>query len=446
MKVAAKNALLIASATGLDLMTTGGAVTLSQIGIAGIGAAIGHVGASVFSGVLTSQAVSQIDAKKSLSQEVVFQKAVQSVLALVKKDFLDQNEINTNRWDWLLIHTGFTVAELNDSQTIQSSLEAHFFKPLDEAFAEEAFIERIIREHQELKPGDLISEIIDKLNISFPQYRKEYEQPLVDAIKVAFKEQFQSHFIQHLIKNEPARKAYQIQLLQDSIGYLMAIKHDVKSLLDLAEQQKTILNGIEETLLTERKKLLVQFQEHLQSFLKDQQEIRLIRHHLEKQTDTRDIFRFDYQYTDFQGRHAELDLLFSFLHETRGFCFYALAGQGGAGKSRLATELCKCAEATGWISGFLNYDTNKHFDWSKFEPKAPTLIVLDYVLGQKDAVVNILMQLSHLQQEGKLQQPVRVLLLDRVYGEELRKELFTSTTRYHYFDYQNGQEENAHHF
>jgi hypothetical protein len=58
---------------------------------------------------------------------------------------------------------------------------------------------------------------------------------------------------------------------------------------------------------------------------------------------------------------------------------HCLTGQGGAGKTRLAIELCEWAEAAGWSAGFVLQDElaqhHRAFEW-RWSRKS--LIVVDY--------------------------------------------------------------------
>jgi tetratricopeptide (TPR) repeat protein len=90
-------------------------------------------------------------------------------------------------------------------------------------------------------------------------------------------------------------------------------------------------------------------------------------------------------------------------------------GSAGAGKTRLAIELCAKAEAARWHAGFITYQELKRFGrqqnlsswgWSK-----DTLIVVDYAAGKSSALRNWFIELA-LNQEGTKNR-LRVLLLER---------------------------------
>ena len=54
-----------------------------------------------------------------------------------------------------------------------------------------------------------------------------------------------------------------------------------------------------------------------------------------------------------------------------------ITGQGGVGKSRLASQLCWELRGKGWHAGFFSYgqDITPLNDW---EPRQPTFLVVDY--------------------------------------------------------------------
>lgn len=96
------------------------------------------------------------------------------------------------------------------------------------------------------------------------------------------------------------------------------------------------------------------------------------------------------------------------------FRWLVLQAPGGAGKSRLALELCVSQCAT-WYAGFLP-DSERNHDWLRWQPLAPTLIVVDYatrdVAGTR-ALLHALASRTQPEEAYPLPCPVRVLLLIR---------------------------------
>lgn len=116
------------------------------------------------------------------------------------------------------------------------------------------------------------------------------------------------------------------------------------------------------------------------------------------------------------GRGAELELLEAFLEEEQeeGVCFkwMQIAGVGGQGKSRLALELALIAKNRGWDAGFIHPTDFPDFvqDLSRWLPSAPTLLVIDYIIGFETQLGDVLNQLA---QKTALQHSVRFLIVER---------------------------------
>ncbi|WP_460497228.1 trypsin-like peptidase domain-containing protein [Glycomyces tarimensis] len=93
-----------------------------------------------------------------------------------------------------------------------------------------------------------------------------------------------------------------------------------------------------------------------------------------------------------------------------------LTGPAGAGKTRLAGELCrKVAESdSAWRAGFA-YD-DQQTPWGTHLPQTPLLVVFDYV--ERAAIAaRVIALLRHLERLGDaLRYPVRVLLVSRAAG------------------------------
>jgi len=94
-----------------------------------------------------------------------------------------------------------------------------------------------------------------------------------------------------------------------------------------------------------------------------------------------------------------------------------LIGEGGAGKTRLALELCKRLRQQGWYGGFLRHNTQprditalaKELDRTQH----PVLIVLDYAETRSQQLLELLAQALTLTNKPK----VRLLLLARSSGD-----------------------------
>ncbi|MEZ5996850.1 MAG: hypothetical protein R3C25_13975 [Hyphomonadaceae bacterium] len=123
--------------------------------------------------------------------------------------------------------------------------------------------------------------------------------------------------------------------------------------------------------------------------------------------------RLSFKNTDipFHGRAAELAVLQAFLDDPSPFTWHIVTGPGGAGKSRLALELCLRNNGP-WRTGFARDDARLEnrgdLEWA---PAKPHLIVIDYVISNAGLVTTLLSGLAT--RTTPLAHKVRVLLLDR---------------------------------
>jgi len=113
----------------------------------------------------------------------------------------------------------------------------------------------------------------------------------------------------------------------------------------------------------------------------------------------------------FVGREAELVRLYQFLAMDGDFRWWTLLGEGGMGKSRLAMELCLRA-GMHWRAGFLPRGEATAF-WRSWQPESPTLLVVDYAGSAPEEVGEMLEALRLREWNAPLDNPVRVLLLER---------------------------------
>ncbi|HEY3244671.1 MAG TPA: tetratricopeptide repeat protein [Phycisphaerae bacterium] len=110
------------------------------------------------------------------------------------------------------------------------------------------------------------------------------------------------------------------------------------------------------------------------------------------------------------GRERELAELWQFLDGSPAFSWWVWTGSGGAGKSRLALELCLAAQWQNWYSGFIR--GRPRFDrWDRWRPDCPTLIVFDYVSEWSRDLGRAVGEMQD--RSAHLLQPVRFLLLER---------------------------------
>lgn len=83
------------------------------------------------------------------------------------------------------------------------------------------------------------------------------------------------------------------------------------------------------------------------------------------------------------GRTSEWERLNRFLDTKSPFSWWRIIDAGGAGKSRIATELCWSKLLDGWTVGFLQPTDPE--TWSRWRVTGDTLIVIDYVFARWDA-------------------------------------------------------------
>lgn len=126
----------------------------------------------------------------------------------------------------------------------------------------------------------------------------------------------------------------------------------------------------------------------------------------------RDLLVYRSQWLPLLYRSEEMNRLLEFLNSKPLFSWWALVGDGGIGKSRLALELVRLARDMGWEAGFLAepYDlaTSRLHEW---HPAVDTLLVMDYATTQKNGPAAALDLMA--MQRDKLKGKLRVLLVAR---------------------------------
>lgn len=103
-------------------------------------------------------------------------------------------------------------------------------------------------------------------------------------------------------------------------------------------------------------------------------------------------------------------------NQTHPICVRLLTGEGGAGKTRLALEMCEHLTEQGWAVGFLRSGVTPQvatFVKMLSESTQPVLLVLDYAESRSDELLRILAALL----SQKVHSAVRVFLLARSSGE-----------------------------
>jgi tetratricopeptide (TPR) repeat protein len=141
------------------------------------------------------------------------------------------------------------------------------------------------------------------------------------------------------------------------------------------------------------------------------------RHRLRKQpTDERELLLTELRATTLVGREGDLTALQAWLDSPRTISARCITGQAGAGKTRLALELCERAEKAGWAVGFARQEELALFrtahspsDW---QWPRKTLVVVDYAAASVQILRSWLEVLAR-RPDQPVPQPLRILLLER---------------------------------
>ena len=133
----------------------------------------------------------------------------------------------------------------------------------------------------------------------------------------------------------------------------------------------------------------------------------------------RDLLLTELRATDLTGRREELSALRTWMttpRQGRDISVHCLTGQGGAGKTRLAIELCEWAEQEGWSAGFVRQDELERFHTqhhpSEWQWPRPTLVVADYAATSLNVLRNWLEALAR-GEAADHEHKLRILLLER---------------------------------
>ncbi|MGH9476856.1 MAG: tetratricopeptide repeat protein [Terriglobales bacterium] len=106
-----------------------------------------------------------------------------------------------------------------------------------------------------------------------------------------------------------------------------------------------------------------------------------------------------------------------FIRSDKKVAWLLVTGAAGAGKSRLALELCH-AIRPGSDAGFLSR-TDRFRQWTHFRPSRATLVVIDYAGGRAAEAGSLVLDLAR--SSPYLLSPVRILLLEREQGPWLQQ-------------------------
>jgi hypothetical protein len=96
---------------------------------------------------------------------------------------------------------------------------------------------------------------------------------------------------------------------------------------------------------------------------------------------------YGYRRIKLKGREKAFDDLTTFVRSPGQFKWWLMVGPGGVGKSRLALELCLTLRGQQ-TAAFLSKDST-FADWADWQPRFPTLIVVDYVAQRAEQIGGI---------------------------------------------------------
>lgn len=317
--------------------------------------------------------------------------------------------------------------DLNPQQKKQV---AAFFASLGNQLKQADFYAERVRQYTE-QPAEFWAELLrtHASNAALPDVPEAVLDQLATFLVGKFQTQFRSALLKVLQDNHKAQTAYVVSLLewaaQANAQHTERLGHISDALSNVAKRQEQQANLLQQVahiqglIHQHLQKADVDFRqfvsktEAFQTRLNAQLEPALTLPNLNARQGHE--FNFKSQYTTFIGRDVELAALWTFVaaQPERRFMWWLVTGPGGMGKSRLALELCQQARYLGKHVGFLERRDGKNFRWSQWRPQVPTLLVIDYVATDADAVQNLLGELSRSDQSKNLSASVRVLLLER---------------------------------
>lgn len=120
-------------------------------------------------------------------------------------------------------------------------------------------------------------------------------------------------------------------------------------------------------------------------------------------------YHYSQQYLTFCGREVELARLRNFWEADRRFLWWAITGQGGSGKSRLALEFI-LQGVSCFFGFFLNCAVGT--EWVKqFQPFRDTVVIADYVRGNERRIADLVAVL--MDRFAGLPYKLRILFVER---------------------------------
>lgn len=128
-----------------------------------------------------------------------------------------------------------------------------------------------------------------------------------------------------------------------------------------------------------------------------------------------DWLMFTEQSIPFLERKKELAAIHAFLMSPAQFAWWAIVGEGGAGKSRLALEAIQRLPS-GWGGGFMTKESISAGSAATWTPSEHTLWVVDYAAGYQEQLRQVIAVFARLGSASNLK--VRLLLIERGYSQD----------------------------
>ncbi|MBI1200300.1 MAG: tetratricopeptide repeat protein [Phenylobacterium sp.] len=129
-----------------------------------------------------------------------------------------------------------------------------------------------------------------------------------------------------------------------------------------------------------------------------------------------ELLRVDIRATRLVGRDAPLNALAAWRDDAASISVRCIAGQAGAGKTRLAIEACEAAEAAGWAAGFVSSEELRRFHEANnlvhWRLDRDTLVVLDYAASSL-LILKSWLGLLAPHRDAPADHKLRILLLER---------------------------------
>lgn len=120
-------------------------------------------------------------------------------------------------------------------------------------------------------------------------------------------------------------------------------------------------------------------------------------------------YHYSQRSVPFCGRAEELKKLNEFIEADKSFLWWAVTGQAGAGKSRLAFELLYMLPSS-WFGFFIGEHVLQS-DVDSYKPFCNTVVVIDYVAGREHQTAGIMLGLRRAFSATAFK--LRILLLER---------------------------------